>query len=627
VLSKRDQLQAHQFMVDRLVSALVRGEANSTTTPMRRANTGLAIGVFAGVILLVGVLVYRLIAPHEDMSWKRNGTLIVEQDTGTRYLYLDNTLRPVLNYASAVLAIGSVANATPHVVSAQSLAGVPRGHAIGIPGAPDTVPAPSALSRTPWSMCTGGNAPSPTIDALLAPAQGAVPVDDHHAVLVQTPHGAEYLAWRGKRLRVDDRAGLIALDMAGVAPLPVDPAWLNLLAAGPDLVARPPAGLGAAGPTLLGSPTRVGQVLGVGGQWFVVHADGLAPIDAVSTALLLADPADAGAYDAGSPSIVSVSAAQIAVAPRSATSAVVAGYPAAVPVPVSVPTNGGRALCLRFALADDQSDAGELITVALPANSGTAAVAGAGHGRIADRVVAAPGVGILAAVRTGPGQVAADRYLIDDLGVKYPLSPDALGPLGYDNTTAFAVPINLLALLPTGPNLDPAAARTSFDAGGGCGTMNAAHGRPAVASSTENAGTPASAAVDGNTGTRWSSAFSDPQWIYVDLGAPQTVCQVVLTWERAYATAFQIQVSNDAATWTSIFSTVSGTGGTQTLNVSGSGRYVRMYGTARAIGYGYSLWEFAVYVVGGGTTTSPTPSTSPIGRGGGLPNIALYQPM
>ncbi|MFC5910058.1 discoidin domain-containing protein, partial [Streptacidiphilus monticola] len=42
-------------------------------------------------------------------------------------------------------------------------------------------------------------------------------------------------------------------------------------------------------------------------------------------------------------------------------------------------------------------------------------------------------------------------------------------------------------------------------------TAPLSQGRPATASSTENAGTPASAAVDGNTGTRWSSAFSDPQ--------------------------------------------------------------------------------------------------------------------
>ncbi len=141
-----------------------------------------------------------------------------------------------------------------------------------------------------------------------------------------------------------------------------------------------------------------------------------------------------------------------------------------------------------------------------------------------------------------------------------------------------------------------------------CGTANAAQGRPATASSTENATYPASAAVDGNTGTRWSSAFSDPQWIQVDLGASVPVCQVVLQWEAAYATAFQIQVSTDASAWTSVYSTTTGTGGTQTLNVTGTGRYVRMYGTARATPYGYSLWEFQIRTSG----AVPTPSTSTV---------------
>jgi hypothetical protein len=125
-------------------------------------------------------------------------------------------------------------------------------------------------------------------------------------------------------------------------------------------------------------------------------------------------------------------------------------------------------------------------------------------------------------------------------------------------------------------------------------------GQPATASSTENAGTPASAAVDGNTGTRWSSAFSDPQWLQVDLGSTATIHKVVLQWEAAYGKAYQIQTSNDAATWTSIYSTTTGAGGTETLTVNGSGRYVRMYGTARGTAYGYSLWEFQVFGVGGG---------------------------
>jgi hypothetical protein len=129
----------------------------------------------------------------------------------------------------------------------------------------------------------------------------------------------------------------------------------------------------------------------------------------------------------------------------------------------------------------------------------------------------------------------------------------------------------------------------------GCGTTNLALNQPSTASSLENAGFPAASAFDGNTGTRWSSQFSDPQWIQVDLGATHTLCKVTLMWETAYATAFQIQTSNDGTTWTSVYSTTTGTGGTQNLGVSGSGRYVRMYGTARATQYGYSLWEFQIF--------------------------------
>ncbi len=155
----------------------------------------------------------------------------------------------------------------------------------------------------------------------------------------------------------------------------------------------------------------------------------------------------------------------------------------------------------------------------------------------------------------------------------------------------------------------------SLGAGGGCGTTNAALGHTATASSLENATFPAANAFDGNTGTRWSSGFSDPQWLQVDLGSAQSICGVTLDWEAAYGKAFQIQTSNDAANWTSIYSTTTGTGGTQNLTVSGSGRYIRMYGTARGTQYGYSLWEFQVFTSGG--TGSPSPSPSPTGSSGG----------
>ncbi|WP_189388964.1 ricin-type beta-trefoil lectin domain protein [Streptomyces sp. SDr-06] len=128
------------------------------------------------------------------------------------------------------------------------------------------------------------------------------------------------------------------------------------------------------------------------------------------------------------------------------------------------------------------------------------------------------------------------------------------------------------------------------------GRADLALNRPTTASSVQSSATPASAAVDGDGATRWSSQFADPQWIQVDLGAVRRVSEVTLTWEAAYGKAYQIQVSDDAKQWTTIGATTSSDGGVDDLNgLSGSGRYLRVLGTRRATGYGYSLWSLQVY--------------------------------
>ncbi|MFJ1567387.1 discoidin domain-containing protein [Streptomyces erythrochromogenes] len=144
-------------------------------------------------------------------------------------------------------------------------------------------------------------------------------------------------------------------------------------------------------------------------------------------------------------------------------------------------------------------------------------------------------------------------------------------------------------------------------------------GKPATASSVEGAGTPAAAAVDGDNGTRWSSQFADPQWIQVDLGAPARLSQVVLRWETAHARAYRIELSTNGTDWTTAHSTAAGPGGVQTLDITGTARHVRVYGTQRATAWGYSLWEFQVY---GTTGTGPT-----LPGGGDLgPNVIVFDP-
>ncbi|MEE1752061.1 discoidin domain-containing protein [Streptomyces sp. SP18CS02] len=146
-------------------------------------------------------------------------------------------------------------------------------------------------------------------------------------------------------------------------------------------------------------------------------------------------------------------------------------------------------------------------------------------------------------------------------------------------------------------------------------------GKSVTASSQEHIGTPATAAVDGDNGSRWSSAASDPQWIRVDLGSQSTVNQIVLRWEAAYAKAYRIEFSGDGTNWSTAYSTSAGTGGTETLNVSGSARYVRMYGTTRATGYGYSLWEFQVYGTAGDGGGPTIPGGGDLG-----PNVHVFDP-
>jgi CxxC motif-containing protein (DUF1111 family) len=180
-----------------------------------------------------------------------------------------------------------------------------------------------------------------------------------------------------------------------------------------------------------------------------------------------------------------------------------------------------------------------------------------------------------------------------------------IGPTNTPTNTAIG-PTNTPTSTSTNTPVPPSHTPTNTPAAG-CGTTNVAQGKPATASSVTGGNT-AAMAVDGNAGTRWESAQGvDPQWIYVDLSMPQSICHVKLNWEAAYGKSYQIQTSTDAATWTTIYSTTTGDGGIDDLTgLAGSGRYVRMNGTVRATQWGYSLWEFEIYTGSGSPTNTPT---------------------
>ncbi|WP_213001376.1 protein kinase domain-containing protein [Winogradskya consettensis] len=124
---------------------------------------------------------------------------------------------------------------------------------------------------------------------------------------------------------------------------------------------------------------------------------------------------------------------------------------------------------------------------------------------------------------------------------------------------------------------------------------NLALNHPALASGSEGDPWNALYAVDGDTTTRWSSAFTDTQWLRVDLGNRWQISEVRVRWENAYAVAYRIEISTDSATWKSIYSTKTGTGGDVTIDVKDvPARYVRLYSTKRSSQYGISVYELEV---------------------------------
>ena len=212
--SRRDQVQAYFFVVGRLVSALLRGRPDEPATPARRFVANAVVGCLVAALVVVAFGIVGVVSPGANQSWRAPGSVIVEQETGAKYVYLADELRPVLNFASARLLVNSP-QGTVVSVSAKSLRDVPRGLPLGIPDAPDSLPGADSLSGAPWYVCADtmhdrSNTPWPVTDVQVRDL-GGKSIDEDHAMLVSTPDSATYLVWRGSRFRIPSRAVLDAL--------------------------------------------------------------------------------------------------------------------------------------------------------------------------------------------------------------------------------------------------------------------------------------------------------------------------------------------------------------------------------------------------------------------------------
>ncbi|MFE2473685.1 type VII secretion protein EccB [Streptomyces mirabilis] len=451
--SKKDQLQAHLFVLGRVVSALTRGEPDAAETPMRRFTSAALGGILIAALILGGFAVGGLIFPRTGTAWRTPGTLIIDKNTGTRYVLDGDVLHPLLNYASARLAMG--AQAPQASVPSATLEDVRRGPAIGIPGAPDSLPAPTRLDGHGWTLCADPGTPAARTTTAVDDARPLTPLAKDHALLVRVPAGTLYLAWHDQRMPIPDRATLAALGYGSASPWPVSDVWVAALTAGPDLTAPPVPHRGDKGPRIAGHDTRAGQILaarsvtdGADTDYFLTLTDGIAPLTATQAALLLGDPRTRAAYPGGRVAPVPVTAADAAAAAPTAPQQTSGALPP-TPPPLVQPTYGrAQAPCVQLVLTAKG-------TLAAAPRLGLSNASPADTDPGSPRALLTPGAGVLAqaVTATEPGP----SYLVTDLGVKYPLASGAASALGY-STSPRALPAALLDLIPTGPVLDPKAA-------------------------------------------------------------------------------------------------------------------------------------------------------------------------
>ncbi len=138
---------------------------------------------------------------------------------------------------------------------------------------------------------------------------------------------------------------------------------------------------------------------------------------------------------------------------------------------------------------------------------------------------------------------------------------------------------------------------------------NLAINKPIESSSEETDVDPASKTVDGDMDSRWESKHGeDNKELIIDLQKVFKLTGIVLFWETAYASEFNIEVSTDKIDWTTVQNTTSGNSGEQRISVDNvDARYVRINCIKRATEWGFSLFEVEVF----GTTETPEPPEPP----------------
>lgn len=476
--NRRDLYQAHRLMTQRVGLALLQGEPDVAESPMRRLSVGAFAGVMVGLLIIAVFGIWGILSPGGAKGLDKAGQLIIEKETGTKYIYnaQNGKMFPVANYASALLALDSDSTPERRTVSRKSLAKFERGAMIGIVGAPDSLPGKDQLIRGPWSVCTreaaGANGVRRQISALAAGRKvGGRRLADTEAVVVQSG-GVPWVVWKDHRMQMTIPEDQVTALTGGPAAVEVSATWLNAIPAAGNFAAPnvPGRGKSVAGPR--NGSARVGQVFkaetGAGGQalWYVMLADGLSQINETQAQLLLRDVRTTAAYP-GEQAVPLPTDVPSAQAIASGTRLLDNNLPPTLPKFVA--WDAGTPLCSVFPIGSSTAQLTMGGSLPVPAAGALGAGTSGSSGTIDQMVLPPGGAALMSLVPAGDDSTSTagsgSLSLVNDQGVRFALpSADIAKKLGYEAKQAAPVPSSVIHLIPQGPALDPKLARQPVSA-------------------------------------------------------------------------------------------------------------------------------------------------------------------
>lgn len=459
-LTTRAQVNGYRFLLHRFEHALVRRDVRMIHDPMRIQFRSLIMGLVLAILFTGGFLVLAFVHPQGRVG---SAKIAMDSDSGALYALVDKTWHPVLNLASARLVAGSAE--APTRIAGSTLASLPRGPLLGIPGAPAALPAASDADRSEWTLCDDVTVGVKTtvLVARPQPAPATTPLGADQALLV-SHDGQTYLVYDGKHARIDTGDAAVSAELAlnGQRPRQASAGLIDATSAAPDLATPQIPGAGSPGP-VHGANLTVGSVIEVdnvdSAAVYVILADGVQKLSPFAAVVLR--------------TASSMGTADIARVPPDALNGVPVVHELALDdfpqrQPTLVASDDNPVACVNWTRGQHDSVARRVVLagkqVPLPLDSHPVTLVSGGQGRRADIVDVPPATGEFIQV-TGiePDSVRRDGlFYVTDTGVRFGIPDTATAALlGLANPKL--APWQIVDQLPAGPMLDRPSALVARD--------------------------------------------------------------------------------------------------------------------------------------------------------------------